>query len=459
MTVFSDNTLGPVYRSMRLIQTPLKAKFMALGLIAALLVLGLALMFVPWQQSVSGAGEVTVFSPMSRPQTVNALIEGRIKRWRVQEGDEVVAGQPLLEMEEVKSEYLDPQLLPRLQATLTAYQAKKSATQAALSAFGGQVQSLSASQGLAVPVAQAKYRQSQSKQVSARQKWQAARQVLKTAELNYTRRKTLLDEGLGSAREFELAELDYRKAQNDALGAEADVQAAAAEQENLNLEVGKTAVDATAKVQDGMSKQAKAQQDLATVESDILALQVKIASLEGRVGQRIITAPVAGRVVRLYALGAAETVKAGEKLATIVPQTKDQAVALYLNDIDAPLVAIGSPVRLQFAGWPALQFSGWPQAALGTFAGQIAAIDAVADEANRYRILVVPDFDLIKAKKQPAWPSPQYLRPGAQVTGWVMLNQVPLGYELWRRFNAFPPSLQQPPKASKLPQLKTNSGK
>ncbi|MFM7322283.1 MAG: hypothetical protein ACKO5K_12275, partial [Armatimonadota bacterium] len=31
---------------------------------------------------------------------------------------------------------------------------------------------------------------------------------------------------------------------------------------------------------------------------------------------------------------------------------------------------------------------------------------------------------------------------GTDVVAWVLLDQVPLGYELWRQFNAFPPNFR-----------------
>jgi hypothetical protein len=108
---------------------------------------------------------------------------------------------------------------------------------------------------------------------------------------------------------------------------------------------------------------------------------------------------------------------------------------------DMPLLSEGREVRLQFEGWPAVQFTGWPSVAVGTFGGQVALIDATDDGRGRFRILVRPD--------QPAdWPSGLYLRQGVRVNGWVLLNQVRLGYELWRRFNGFPPTVAlREPKA------------
>nr|MBA3901083.1 hypothetical protein [Bacteroidota bacterium] len=38
-----------------------------------------------------------------------------------------------------------------------------------------------------------------------------------------------------------------------------------------------------------------------------------------------------------------------------------------------------------------------------------------------------------------AWP--KILGVGSGVYGWALLKDVPIGYELWRQFNGFPPDL------------------
>jgi len=37
------------------------------------------------------------------------------------------------------------------------------------------------------------------------------------------------------------------------------------------------------------------------------------------------------------------------------------------------------------------------------------------------------------------------VRQGTKIMGWVILNRVPLWYEMWRRFNLFPPDYQEGP--------------
>jgi hypothetical protein len=116
-----------------------------------------------------------------------------------------------------------------------------------------------------------------------------------------------------------------------------------------------------------------------------------------------------------------------------------------VTDNDVALLSEGRHVRLQLAGWPALQFSGWPSVAVGTFAGRVSVIDAVDDGTARYRVIVRPDRELIASGKEQPWPPADTLRPGAEATGWILLDTVSLGFELWRQFNAFPPTVKTGP--------------
>jgi len=112
--------------------------------------------------------------------------------------------------------------------------------------------------------------------------------------------------------------------------------------------------------------------------------------------------------------------------------------------MDVPLIEPESDVRLQFDGWPSIQFSGWPSVAVGTFAGKVSVIDKVSSTNGRFRILIratdpVPEGDE---------PWPVQLNQGSGAYGRVILNKVPLWYEIWRQLNGFPPSLEREPKES-----------
>jgi hypothetical protein len=118
---------------------------------------------------------------------------------------------------------------------------------------------------------------------------------------------------------------------------------------------------------------------------------------------------------------------------------------LLMDGNDLPLLRKGDKVRLQFEGWPAVQFVGWPSVAVGTFGGLVYLVDPTANEKGQFRILVEPD------PAQPSWPGEDYLRQGVRTQGWVLLNRVSLGWELWRQLNGFPPTREQPEQKSSQP--------
>ena len=39
------------------------------------------------------------------------------------------------------------------------------------------------------------------------------------------------------------------------------------------------------------------------------------------------------------------------------------------------------------------------------------------------------------------WPEDRYARIGTVVQAWILLETVPVGYEIWRQLNNFPPEL------------------
>jgi hypothetical protein len=170
--------------------------------------------------------------------------------------------------------------------------------------------------------------------------------------------------------------------------------------------------------------------------AEVAKLRNAYENLRVRSGFYEVRAPQDGYVVQALRAGVGEQVKEGEPIVTIQPAAPRQAVALYVRAVDVPLLAPGRRVRLQFDGWPALQFSGWPSVSVGTFGGVISVVDRVGQPDGRFRVLVTPD---------PADdPWPQQLRLGSGAFGWAMLDEVRLGFEIWRRLNAFPPAVTPP---------------
>ncbi len=150
---------------------------------------------------------------------------------------------------------------------------------------------------------------------------------------------------------------------------------------------------------------------------------------------QIVRAPRDGMIQRVYAGDAATYVTAGQSIASFVPDDVDRAVELYIDGRDVALVREGDPVRLQFEGWPVIQVSGWPSVAVGTFHGKVVAVDPSAQGNGRFRVLVAEDNS-----EGVIWPDKGFVRFGSGARGWVLLETVSVGFEIWRQLNNFPPN-------------------
>lgn len=217
--------------------------------------------------------------------------------------------------------------------------------------------------------------------------------------------------------------------------AEAAVQAATAAVQTARRNVRRQAdlveegLSARRQLEEAQLKEADALKSLASARAELAKVQTRLA----RQDVQQVEAPSAGVIVRILEGQGGLFVKPGDALATLVPHVAQQSVELWIDGNELPLVQVGGEVRLQFEGWPALQFSGWPAVAMGTFGGRVQVIDAAqTDRPGKFRVLVRPGPD-------DRWPSTDRLLQGVQAHGWILLGQVPLGYELWRRFNDFPP--------------------
>jgi multidrug efflux pump subunit AcrA (membrane-fusion protein) len=108
-----------------------------------LMLLLLVAMFLPWTQNIRAKGTVTTLRQEQRPQQMNTIIPGKIVKWHVKEGDFVKPGDTILQLAEIKDDYLDPALVGRTKEQLSAkelsvdyYQNKVDATQSQIGALG-----------------------------------------------------------------------------------------------------------------------------------------------------------------------------------------------------------------------------------------------------------------------------------------------------------------------------------
>lgn len=416
--------------AMDLVRPSRAASVVARLLVAALVVVTAVLALVPWQQSAPGAGRVVAYAPEERRQNVEAPIEGRVLRWYVREGSVVKQGDPIVELTDN-----DPDILVRIRAERDAVASRLDAARARARSVEGRIDALEDSRRSAISAAEQRAIMATQRVAAAEQALALADATLRTAALNLERQKALAESGLASKRQLEIVELDETRARTDVERAKVSLSAARSEAQALASDRQKVAGDASASINDARAAQAAAEAEVASASAELARMEVRLV----RQSAMSVVAPRDGTVLRIVANGSSgEIVKAGDVLAVLVPETSDRAVELWIAGNDMPLVREGSRVRVQFEGWPAVQFSGWPSVAVGTFGGQVAVIDTMDDGAGKFRLLVVPE-------EGDAWPAAIYLRQGVRAQGWVQLGRVKLGYELWRQWNGFPPSLAKEP--------------
>ncbi len=145
------------------------------------IVCGFLLRFVPWQQTVVANGRVSVWSVMDRPQTVEALLGGRLVVWNVQEGQDVRLGQRLGLLEDIDSKFLDPERLSRVRSQREAQRRRRAEEEGRVRDLEAQIAALRDSQGAQLPSAAQRIQQARRRRDAAGRAVAIARKNLEIA--------------------------------------------------------------------------------------------------------------------------------------------------------------------------------------------------------------------------------------------------------------------------------------
>jgi adhesin transport system membrane fusion protein len=417
----------------RLVQTPRWASRPAALVTVMVLLAAVVLVWVPWVQTAQGEGRVIAWSALEREQRVEAPIEGRVVRWFRQEGEAVRKGDLIAELADN-----DPDILERLRIERAAVSHRKDATERRVKAIQARIVSLESSREAALDAAKHRVLMANNRIKAAKNAEDAAKAAVKAARANQLRQGALEEKGLVSQRQVELAELDLTRSETDLERAEAGLSLARSEQLAIESDRLKVEADTAALLEDAHATEASANVEIANAVAELSRIDVRLA----RQQSMQVVAQIDGTLLRLVARVGGEYVKAGDTLAVLVPSHQRRAIELWVDGRDMPLVQRSTVARIQFEGWPALATPGWPSIAIGTFEGRVAFVDATDDGKGKFRVVVEPRPN---ARPEDAWPDDRYLRQGVRAQGWFTLGEVPLGYELWRQFNGFAPTMGSDP--------------
>ena len=418
------------YRSFALMETRPSMRILP-RLILFLFIPVVVVLMLPWTQNIRALGSVTALRPDQRPQTIHSVIAGKIEKWYVQEGDRVKKGDTILFISEIKDDYFDPNLIERTDEQLKSKELSVSSYMEKIKANDNQI--LALTQGLKLKREQAynKLLQAYLTVKSDSIDLVASRTNLEVANEQFTRMKELYAKGLKSLTELESRKLKLQETQAKVIAQENKLLSARNQILNGKIELSSINADYSDKISKSESDKFSAMSNMYDAEAAVTKMQNQYVNYVVRSGMYYILAPQDGFITKAIKTGLGETIKEGAEIISIMPANFELAVEIYVAPIDVPLLEKGSIVRVQFDGWPAIVFSGWPSVSYGTYGGKVVAIDNFISENGKYRLLVVPD------KNDHPWPKD--LRIGGGVNSMMLLKDVPVWYELWRKINGFPP--------------------
>lgn len=388
-------------------------------------------LFLPWTQNIRAKGSVTTLYQYQRPQQVNTIIGGRVMKWHIKEGDYVKAGDTLVQLTEVKVDYLDPKLLQRTQEQLAGKQLSVKYYESKVDAADQQIGAIHSGLQLKLNQLVSKLNQLTLKVQADSAEVIAANNDFTIGTKQYNRQKAMYDSGLVSLTQLEIRNQQYQNALSKKIIAENKLA-------NSKQDLTITKIEMNALQQENIEKVAKAQGEqfqsltqIASGQADIAKLENQYASYTIRNGMYYVLASQSGQIVKAQKAGIGEFVKEGDMIAEIVPDKIQYAVEMFVRPLDLPLLATEQKVRFLFDGFPAIVFSGWPKASSGTFGAVIVAVESNVSVNGKFRVLVKED------PNDKPWP--KELKIGAGAQGIALLKDVPVWYELWRNINGFPP--------------------
>lgn len=393
-----------------------------------------AILFLPWQQTVKGEGELIAHDPSQRLHTLNATIDGFVQKIYVRENQYVKKGDILFSMVD-----LDPQFLSRITKIDKSIGQQIGFTKQELDILNKNKENMHKQIINIDELYKRRYEQKKDEISSLELHSVALKKNYEINKINLERVEKLFNESIESKRNLERAqniyiqaEVTYKKVYIDLEIKQKDLKIIKKEQERLVLDM---------------------QNRIQTIDNQINTALVRLNALiqSNEIQQSSIarynTSEVRSRhdgyVVRIHLNDAYRYLSKGQSIIDFAPNVDQRTIVFKVSDFNMPLIKKGLPARIVFYGWPALQISGWPTIQSGTFSGIIERVDSIVQEKGFYYAYVIEDLDN-------KWPDTDVLRIGTRATVWTRLSTVEIWEQIWRKMNAFPPNMVEPKAQNEL---------
>ncbi len=375
--MLADFPAMQMVRTGRLIRLAGRLTFMALGGVDC------RHDFRPLATNRRGVGTVVALDPQERPQPVRSPSKGVVSYVKpgLREGSYVDKDELVLRLTPFAADGV-----LQLETQIIAMESKEAA---ALSSLEVAKQAVELQQRSGENLAESLKQDLEA----TKQKWEQSKNEVTSlqAELDDKQNQLRIAEevaakGLVSREELFTKTAAVESAKAKVLKAENGVQELYAALLSKEEEIESKMQEIDIKNRTANQKVLESMQKINTIEKEIIDLRNK----RGELDRLEVRAPRSGRIQQWFGVEGSDTVKEGDQLFVIVPDTDELAVEMKVSGNDMPLIHEGDRVRLQFEGWPAVQFVGWPSVAVGTFGGKVNRVFPTDDGKGNFRVVVVP---------------------------------------------------------------------
>lgn len=397
--------------------------------------------FLPWTQSLDIYGKVSSLRQEDRPQKLNSIIPGRIKKWYVNEGALISKGDTILQIAEIKEEYFDVKLLDRIREQLNSKIKSQHNYLSKAETASAQYEAIKKARDLKMQILNNKIEQQNGYIMADSIALTASNTELEINKRQIEAAKNMLDQGVISLAEYEKRKANHQNAISKLQTQQNKLYQNKGELANLLLDRDQTRQEYNDKLAKIEGEKYSSYSDAASAEYDIAKLKNTFTNYEERQKWYYIISPIDGQVGSVKQAGIGVIIKEGDFIAEIIPDIHQKAIEIFIDPVDIPLVHIGQKIQFVFDGYPAMLFRGWPQYNFGTFSGEIKVIEKTTSANGKFRALVT---ETVTDRK---WPP--HLNIGTGAKGIALLKDVPIYYELWRKINGFPAEFYTPAKTTK----------
>jgi multidrug resistance efflux pump len=408
-----------------------KSRVFAFGILIVI-----TIMFLPWNQTVITTGKVSTLYPNQRPQGVNSVIPGKIKEWKVREGDLVLPGDTLVLLTETKEKYFDSSLITRMKSQIKLKSSSVEAYQSKVTALDNIITSLKSQLDFKTSQVKIKLEQTKMKLYGDSISYVAKRDNYEMIQNQFRRYDSLNQTGIVSNTSLENRRIKMQQSFSYMNDGQVKLMNTRNDLNDLKIELQNIKIKFRADQDKILSDKLSSIGLSFDTENQVTKLQNELENYIVRNDYRVVIAETEGYITNIFPNGKGETVKEGEKLLTIMPINHELTGEIYISPMDIPLIHKGEKVQVQFDGWPSIVFSGWPDLNYGSFVGEIYAIDQFPSSNGKFRVLVK------EVPNEKAWP--KQLSFGSGIRSTILLNKVAIGYELWRKTNGFPADFYAP---------------